>query len=65
MRLVAVRETVEGERRVAITPETAKGFKKLKVDVTIEAGAGAAALCPRAGARGGGAARSGAAARGE
>lgn len=43
MRLVAVRETVEGERRVAITPETAKGFKKLKVDVTIEAGAGAAA----------------------
>lgn len=40
MRLVAVRETVEGERRVAITPESSKGLRKLGVDLVLESGAG-------------------------
>ncbi len=43
MRLGVVRETRAGETRVAATPESVKKFKGLGLDVTVEAGAGAAA----------------------
>ncbi|NRA94635.1 MAG: Re/Si-specific NAD(P)(+) transhydrogenase subunit alpha [Planctomycetes bacterium] len=36
------RERQDGESRVAATPETVKRFKKLGLDVTVEAGAGVA-----------------------
>ncbi|MEB0014868.1 hypothetical protein QN416_25045, partial [Glaciimonas sp. Cout2] len=37
------RERIEGERRVAATPETVQQLRGLGVDVLIEAGAGIAA----------------------
>ncbi|MEX2324860.1 MAG: NAD(P) transhydrogenase subunit alpha [Nitriliruptoraceae bacterium] len=42
-RLVVVRETAAGERRVAATPETVRKFVEANVDVTVVDGAGAAA----------------------
>ena len=46
MRIVALRETADGERRVALTPETAKKFIGLGAEVGIEAGAGLGAAIP-------------------
>ncbi|MEA3004426.1 MAG: H+-translocating transhydrogenase subunit alpha [Sphingomonadales bacterium] len=43
MKLAVIRETAEGERRVAATPETAKKFIALGAEVAVEAGAGLAA----------------------
>lgn len=43
MRLAVPKETREGERRVAATPETVKKFKGLGLDVVVQAGAGSAA----------------------
>jgi NAD(P) transhydrogenase subunit alpha len=43
MKLAVPRETASGETRVAATPESIKKFKSLGLDVTVEAGAGAAA----------------------
>ncbi len=55
-RLFCARETEPGERRVALTPETARKFAALGIDAAVEAGAGAAAGFPdtdyaKAGAR--------------
>ncbi len=41
MNFVAVRETVAGERRVPITPQTAQKFVRLGADVQLERGLGA------------------------
>ncbi|HTG37797.1 NAD(P) transhydrogenase subunit alpha [Sphingomonas sp.] len=43
MKIAALRETVNGERRVAITPETARKFIALGATVAVERGAGAQA----------------------
>ncbi|GMG85461.1 Re/Si-specific NAD(P)(+) transhydrogenase subunit alpha [Paralimibaculum aggregatum] len=43
MKIGALREVFEGERRVALTPESAGRLQKLGYDCVIEAGAGAAA----------------------
>ena len=43
MRIAVLKETAEGERRVAATPETVKKFIALGAAVGVEAGAGAAA----------------------
>jgi NAD(P) transhydrogenase subunit alpha len=43
MKLAVLKETTDGETRVAATPESVKKFKALGVDVVVEAGAGAAA----------------------
>ena len=43
MKIAVLRETAEGERRVAATPETAKKFIALGAEVAVEAGAGSAA----------------------
>lgn len=43
MRIAVLRETAEGERRVAATPETVKKFIALGASVAVEAGAGATA----------------------
>mgnify|MGYP005854787407 CR=1 FL=1 len=43
MRIGAPREIFEGEKRVALTPQSAAALKKLGYDCLIEAGAGAAA----------------------
>jgi NAD(P) transhydrogenase subunit alpha len=43
MKLAILRERRDGEARVAATPETVKKLKGLGLDVTVEAGAGAAA----------------------
>lgn len=43
MKIAALRETAEGERRVAATPETVRKFIALGVEVAVEAGAGAGA----------------------
>lgn len=43
MKLAVLRETAEGERRVAATPETVKKFIALGARVAVEAGAGAGA----------------------
>jgi NAD(P) transhydrogenase subunit alpha len=40
MKLTVLKETVVGERRVAITPEVVKKFTSLGAEVAIEAGAG-------------------------
>jgi NAD(P) transhydrogenase subunit alpha len=48
MLVVAVRETVAGERRVALTPDVAKLLARAKLEVAVEAGAGAAAGYPDA-----------------
>ena len=42
--VVAVRETVPGERRVALTPEIAKKLKARGADLAIEQGAGQSAF---------------------
>ena len=43
MKIAVLRETADGERRVAATPETARKFIALGAEVTVEAGAGAGA----------------------
>ena len=43
MKIGAPRETAEGEKRVAMTPESAKAIQKLGHDCMIERGAGASA----------------------
>ena len=43
MKIGAPRETFEGEKRVALTPQSAQALKKLGYDCLIEAGAGEAA----------------------
>ena len=43
MKIAVLRETAEGERRVAATPETAKKFIAMGATVSVEAGAGTAA----------------------
>jgi NAD(P) transhydrogenase subunit alpha len=43
MKIAVLRETADGERRVAATPETAKKFIALGAGVAVEAGAGEAA----------------------
>ena len=43
MRIGAPRETFDGEKRVALTPQSAAALKKLGYDCLIEAGAGEAA----------------------
>ena len=43
MKLAILKERMSGETRVAATPETVKKLKGLGLDVTVEAGAGAAA----------------------
>ena len=41
MKIAVLKETADGERRVAATPETAKKFIALGASVSVEAGAGA------------------------
>jgi NAD(P) transhydrogenase subunit alpha len=43
MKIAVLKETADGERRVAATPETAKKFAGLGATVAVEAGAGEAA----------------------
>jgi H+-translocating NAD(P) transhydrogenase subunit alpha len=43
MKIAVLKEHVDGERRVAATPETAKKFIALGATVAVETGAGAAA----------------------
>ncbi|SFP87684.1 NAD(P) transhydrogenase subunit alpha [Sphingomonas rubra] len=43
MKIAVLKETADGEKRVAATPETAKKFAALGATVAVEAGAGAAA----------------------
>lgn len=43
MKIAVLKETAEGEHRVAATPETVKKYAGLGADVAVEAGAGAAA----------------------
>jgi len=43
VRIAVLRETADGERRVAATPETVARLRKLGAEVAVEAGAGAAA----------------------
>ena len=43
MKIAVLKETAEGERRVAATPETVKKFIALGAEVAVEAGAGDAA----------------------
>ena len=43
MKIAVLRETADGERRVAATPETAKKFIALGASVAVEAGAGLSA----------------------
>src|SRR3984957_15095158 len=40
MRLAVPKESLEGETRVAATPESVKKFKGLGLDVVVQAGAG-------------------------
>ena len=44
MKVGVPKETLAGERRVAIVPETARGLVKAGIQVAVEAGAGAAAF---------------------
>lgn len=46
MKLAVLKETREGEKRVAATPETVKKFINLGFDVAVEAGAGDASSIP-------------------
>jgi NAD(P) transhydrogenase subunit alpha len=46
MKLSVPRETVEGERRVALVPEVAERLVKAGLQVTVEAGAGEGAHHP-------------------
>ena len=43
MKIAVLKETRSGETRVAASPETVKKYKSLGIDVSVEAGAGAAA----------------------
>jgi len=43
MKVVALRETEPGERRVALVPDTARALAKLGLSLAVEAGAGAGA----------------------
>ena len=43
MKIGAPKETAEGERRVALTPQSAQALKKLGYECGIESGAGEAA----------------------
>ena len=43
MKIAVLKETADGEKRVAATPETAKKFAALGASVAVEAGAGEAA----------------------
>jgi NAD(P) transhydrogenase subunit alpha len=43
VRIAALRESAEGERRVAVTPETARKFIALGAEVAVETGAGVGA----------------------
>ena len=43
MKIAVLKETADGEKRVAATPETAKKFAALGANVAVEAGAGVAA----------------------
>jgi NAD(P) transhydrogenase subunit alpha len=49
VKIAVLRETADGETRVAATPETAKKFIALGADVAVEAGAGAGASLADAG----------------
>jgi NAD(P) transhydrogenase subunit alpha len=51
MTIAIVRETADGEKRVAATPETVRKLVALGADVAVEAGAGAAAAYPDDGYR--------------
>ncbi|HYS29572.1 MAG TPA: NAD(P)(+) transhydrogenase (Re/Si-specific) subunit alpha, partial [Candidatus Limnocylindria bacterium] len=44
MKIGVVKETLPGERRVALVPEAARGLVKATLQVAVEAGAGAAAF---------------------
>ena len=44
MKLAIPKETVPGEQRVALTPDAVAGLVKLKLEVLVEAGAGAGAF---------------------
>jgi NAD(P) transhydrogenase subunit alpha len=44
MKIGVVKETLPGERRVALIPETARGLVKANLQVAVESGAGAAAF---------------------
>lgn len=46
MKIAVLKEQVDGERRVAATPQTAKKFVALGAAVAVEAGAGDAATYP-------------------
>ena len=48
MRIAALKETANGESRVAVTPETVKKFIALGATVAVEQGAGIAAAIPDA-----------------
>jgi NAD(P) transhydrogenase subunit alpha len=43
MKIGAPKEVLDGEKRVALTPQSAQGLKKLGYDVIVQAGAGEAA----------------------
>ncbi|MEM1314166.1 MAG: NAD(P)(+) transhydrogenase (Re/Si-specific) subunit alpha, partial [Pseudomonadota bacterium] len=43
MKIGALKETFPGEKRVALTPESAARLKKLGYDCAVEAGAGVGA----------------------
>ncbi|HLB76783.1 MAG TPA: Re/Si-specific NAD(P)(+) transhydrogenase subunit alpha [Candidatus Dormibacteraeota bacterium] len=49
MKIGVVKETMPGERRVALIPETARGLVKANLQVAVETGAGAAAFFSDAG----------------
>lgn len=44
--VLAVKETAEGERRVALVPDSVPRLEKLGIDVLVESGAGASAWFP-------------------
>jgi len=44
MKVGVPKETLAGERRVAIVPETARGLVKASIQVTVESGAGESAF---------------------
>ena len=46
MRIAVPRELIEGERRVALVPESCKKLTKAGIEVTVESGAGARAYIP-------------------
>jgi NAD(P) transhydrogenase subunit alpha len=48
MKIAVLKETAEGEHRVAATPETVRKFIALGAELAVEKGAGEAASCPDA-----------------